>query len=177
MCAQNLLLNTKDICHSYQDEKLSECELAEYYHCSASAIHYHLVKGNCARRSRVDALISSFKKGRHPNYKNGRIQSSKGYIFLSAKTHPRATANGYVFEHILVWERIHGRRLPEGWVIHHLNGIKDDNRPCNLIAMKRGAHTDLVIHWKKHIRELETEIQLLKTTLEKQQSIFYINEN
>ena len=46
-------------------------------------------------------------------------------------------------EHRYIWEQAYGK-LPEGWVIHHLNGEKKDNRIENLMAMPRGRH------WSDH---------------------------
>lgn len=48
------------------------------------------------------------------------------------REHPRAGQNGYVFEHILVMEDILGRHLVAGETVHHLNGLRDDNRSENL---------------------------------------------
>ena len=43
------------------------------------------------------------------------------------------------FEHRRVWEDVNGP-IPDGWVIHHINEDKSDNRIENLCIMRRGAH-------------------------------------
>ena len=64
-------------------------------------------------------------------WKGGKTIHSTGYIFIYIPTHPYAH-NGYVFEHRLVMEKHLGRYLKPEERVHHINKIKDDNRPENL---------------------------------------------
>ena len=90
----------------------------------------------------------------HHNWKGGRIRSS-GYVFVHRSDHARANRDGYVREHILVWEEAHGKTLPKGWIVHHLNGIKDDNRPINLLGLPNKKHYLVLQAKAKRIQELE----------------------
>jgi hypothetical protein len=69
---------------------------------------------------------------RHPNWQGGRTYINEdGYRLVWAFHHPRAHQN-VVREHILVMEKKLGRFLKKGEEIHHINHIRDDNRPENL---------------------------------------------
>lgn len=56
--------------------------------------------------------------------------------------------DGYVIlpngqsEHRVVCEKAHGY-IPYGWHVHHVNFIRDDNRPENLIALPAEVHRKL----------------------------------
>ena len=54
-----------------------------------------------------------------------------GYVFIKVPNHPRAH-NGRVREHIVVMEEYLGRYLLDHEQVHHINGIRDDNRIENL---------------------------------------------
>jgi transposase-like protein len=97
-------------------------------------------------------------------WKGGRTNSD-GYILIRDRTHPHARKDGYVSEHILVWERVNNKRLPDDWIIHHLNGIKDDNRPENLLAMPSKEHMRILPAKARRIRELEEKVKMLEKVL------------
>jgi len=79
------------------------------------------------------------QREKNPNWKGGRIKNRNGYILLSLRGHPRTNVRHQVFEHIVIWENTHGP-TPKGWQIHHINGVKDDNRLENLIALPPKTH-------------------------------------
>lgn len=76
-------------------------------------------------------------------WKGGRSLSSAGYVVLRMPGHRLADRRGNVREHRLVWEEANGRHLQAGEDVHHINGIKDDNRPENLVALTRHEHGKL----------------------------------
>ncbi len=47
----------------------------------------------------------------------------------------------YVYEHHLVWWQKTGQLVPDGFLLHHKNRNKRDNRYRNLELQKVGAHT------------------------------------
>lgn len=77
-------------------------------------------------------------------WKGGRRVNAQGYVEVRMPEHPRARANGYVFEHILIAEAALGGSLPDGVEIHHFNEVKSDNRPQNLIICPDKAYHGLL---------------------------------
>jgi len=77
------------------------------------------------------------KGKKHPLYGNGKTKDGNGYIILSSKEHGENKGRR---EHCVVMERHIGRKLKNTEIIHHKNGIKDDNRIENLEILTRAEH-------------------------------------
>lgn len=82
------------------------------------------------------------RKGKNnPNWKGGRQKTTNGYIIIYSPNHPSCNSRGYVSEHRLVMEKHLGKYLSGLNEIHHINGIKDDNRIGNLkLFSTHGEH-------------------------------------
>jgi len=77
---------------------------------------------------------------------HGGVLINDNYRYISSPGHPHATKTGYVLEHRLVMEQKLDRFLEPSEIVHHLNGIKNDNRPENLVVCesvsKHNSHHD-----------------------------------
>ncbi|MBE2914753.1 HNH endonuclease [Anoxybacillus flavithermus] len=67
--------------------------------------------------------------------KEKKQRISNGYILIYKPDHPRAIKTGqwqgYVYEHVIVAEKMLGRQLRKNEEVHHLNMNEADNRPEN----------------------------------------------
>ena|SRR3990167_260317 len=80
------------------------------------------------------------------NWKGGKFLDGNGYLRIMAKRHPRSR-NGYVKAQYLVAEKVLGRYLNSKEMLHHINGIKTDNRKGNLYLFPNNK-THRIYHFK-----------------------------
>lgn len=81
-------------------------------------------------------IVRDYRKNyggeRSPRWKGGRHVTKRGYVYVLAPEHPHRVRGCYVLEHRLVMEKMIGRYLLREEVVHHINGVRNDNRPENL---------------------------------------------
>lgn len=69
------------------------------------------------------------------------------HVQASAPHHPKASASGCVYQHILVAERALGHLLPDGAQVHHVDENNRNNGNRNLVICQ-----DLAYHKLLHVR-------------------------
>lgn len=118
--------------------------------CSIKNVH------SLPRTQEWREAISRGNKGRpgkpgatNPAWKGGRFVDSYGYVqvWVAVET--------YIPEHRLVMEKHLGRELRSDEIVHHLNGVKTDNRIENLLI------TDPFTHSLLHFDDRETQRRLI----------------
>lgn len=151
--------------------------IAERMGCSRRTIEHHLRKQGVQLRPRgMQTERQKLYGERHPNWRGGVHRrhadvrrTGSGYVSRLAREHPYCSRDGYVLEHRLVVERYlqatnrghpglgdDGYLRPD-WVVHHRNGVKDDNRLENLQPLPRKQHNSWM-HYHDRIAELETAL-------------------
>ncbi len=155
-------LPDKTILHHLYWGKNNSCKtIGKLYGVDHTTVRRKFAKENIPIRTRLEGqrVAGKSKMGsNNVNWNGTGRKINKGYILVYKPDHPRAYQN-YVLEHILVWEQASGKPLPKGWLIHHLNGIKDDNRPRNLVALPILKHSLVLAAKAKRIQELEAIIK------------------
>lgn len=104
------------------------------------------VKRSDETRKRISDAKKKYRKRNDYEFGGHEKLRTDGYISVFVPNHPTATKDGFVLKHRLVMEQHLGRLLEKGEDVHHINGIRNDNRIENLQILSHSDHTRL--HWK-----------------------------
>ncbi len=127
----------------------------------------------CLHRETTGAMARLRLREKHPMWKGGRLIAG-GYVRILNPDHPRANRAGYVAEHIVVMEKKIGREVLPGETIHHINGVRSDNRDENL-ELWDSCHGSGQRHVEKmafHTQEIiskasDEELRIISAAIEK----------
>lgn len=98
----------------------------------------------------------------HPHFKGGLLKS--GYVVIQKPGHPNADERGRIFEHRYVMSQKLGRSLFSWEIVHHINSVRNDNRPENLKLYPSSEHLS-VTKLINEIEKLYIENSILKSIL------------
>lgn len=118
----------------------------------------------CKRLAQFNGLCS----GHYSRvYKTGRLDPEKPIRKLGPRGEGTVSTGGYrmiwsgdrkVAEHRLIMEELLGRPLLKEENVHHLNGVRDDNRPANLElwshSQPKGQRVEDKVAWARQIIDL-----------------------
>ena len=85
----------------------------------------------------------------------GRKWKQNGYVMLHLPEHPNSQKSGTIREHVLIMSEYLGRPLRKDETVHHINGIKNDNRIENLELWSKshpsGQRISDLVTWAREI--------------------------
>jgi hypothetical protein len=98
-----------------------------------------------------------FKKDNKVGWKRG-LTKCNGYNLIYCPEHPKANAmgKGYIRYGRYLMEKHLGRYLDDDEIVHHVNGIKNDDRIENLVLMKSNEH--LSYHHKETVKSQKRDL-------------------
>ena len=153
----------------YINQDLGMTKIAHKMNVSPSLINRRLIKYGIPKRpfhqkgrgNRIGVVLSQETKNKISNSHKGKQLSEEhknsisigsrkhdfyinnGYAYVRKPSHPKAKKGGRIKRSTLVAEEKIGRYLYSNEEVHHINRIRDDDRPDNLVVMTKNKHASL----------------------------------
>ena len=136
------LLPVPVVRYLYEEAGLSSIQIAGLLGVSDDTVRQFMHRHGLERRTDTAGVRL---RGRTDRIKRAiedftPMKGARGYEVIYAPEHPRADTQGYVKRHIVIEEQKIGRPLRPDEVVHHINGVRNDNRPENLQVMTDHDH-------------------------------------
>lgn len=133
-----------------------------------------------SRQKMSESLVSrDFRGAKNPRWTGGTFRT-RGYVMVKvdalppsdqelfqSMTIPNQTRGDYIPEHRLVAARLLGRALLSTEHVHHINGVKHDNRPENLEVHSNAEHKRTHVEVEREVYRLRRENAILRAELSK----------
>jgi len=98
----------------------------------------------------VHFIYNHHLKGEKNNHwKGGQCKTYDGYIIVLDHDHPCADSDGYIRRSRMIMEKYFNMIFPKEAVFHHINGIRTDDDPNNIIVFENQSE-----HLKAHQEEI-----------------------
>lgn len=140
----------------YVNRNMTQAEIGIKY-----GISQHKVWKDC-KRMKISSRVAAKRDqlgNKNSSWKGGKIlvgsttpeghrietdkTGKKKYYMVLCHGHPNANKDGYVFEHVKVaLEHAKRDKLEKDECVHHINCVKTDNRPENLVICLKSKHRD-----------------------------------
>lgn len=119
---------------------LTQEEVGKILGCSQKVICKFMKRHGIKARPSANNLPKKYGAN-NPAWRGGK-NIHGGYVRIRTPKDCLSSgdSNGYIREHDYIMEKHIGRPLQKGEVVHHINGIKTDNRIENLMLLTNSEH-------------------------------------
>ena len=128
---------------------------------ASSAICYLCISQSAKRNEKISSTLKLLKAERSANWRGWRYEDKRGYVLVYLDEndfyYPMIVKGRYTYEHRLIMAKSLGRNLTQDELVHHKNGVRNDNRLINLALLTKHhhPHNTFVSILQERIKELE----------------------
>lgn len=129
----------KNLLIDYYSQNHSVRECANKFGMSTTTVISYMREAGISRTRSESCVLRDSNRGRGSRWNGGRSARYKpGY--MSVYTGVKNGVSTYRTEHLLIVEKVLGRKMKKGEVVHHINGNGLDNRNGNLLVCSNPYH-------------------------------------